>query len=278
MNRFDEIQAAARDIADWVCADPADRNRMAGDLIHLVGLMMQAVGKGVAVEGEAAQNSALKWGEETPGEAAAAYNRYLLGEEIQNAARTAEEDSRGADLERYERDGLKPVWVAQGRAADRLTAAANQAADTVRQRAHRERFGDDRPLFAPGDESQLGNHRCGECRRVERFGHWHFCSLNSNNLDQPDVAPPPSPLRDRRLKEQAEVDGMNESVRAATQRHRWVTATDVETGRLLDYQHCDLCDVRQCCCTTNPNDYDGPDGDCPSHGYVIATRCPGTTA
>lgn len=40
MNRLDEIQATARDIADWVCADPADRNRMADDLIKLVSLVV----------------------------------------------------------------------------------------------------------------------------------------------------------------------------------------------------------------------------------------------
>lgn len=111
MNRWDEIQGAARDIAEQISPAPEQRDVIADNLIKLVSLVVQGVGKGVAIEGESAQNSALKYGEETPGEAAAAHNRYILGERIQSAARDVLEESAGADLERYERDGLAPAWT-----------------------------------------------------------------------------------------------------------------------------------------------------------------------
>ena len=53
MNRFDEIQSVARDIASNVHDDPESRDAMADDLIKLCGLMIQAVGKVVACDGEA---------------------------------------------------------------------------------------------------------------------------------------------------------------------------------------------------------------------------------
>lgn len=102
INRFDQIQGAARDVADWVCADPADRNRMADDLIRLVTLIVAGVGKSVAVDGE----SNISHGEDE-----AAHARYVTGERIQDGAREMAEGAAGADLERYERDGLKPAWM-----------------------------------------------------------------------------------------------------------------------------------------------------------------------
>ena len=106
MNRWDEIQATARDCADWVCVDPADRDRMANDLIKLVGLMIQATGKGVAIAGEVAMNEN---GDGDPADSA----RYLVGEDVQRAAVDAQTESMAADIERYERSGLAPVWVSR---------------------------------------------------------------------------------------------------------------------------------------------------------------------
>lgn len=112
-NRWDEIQGAARDVADWVCADPADRNRMADDLIRLVGLIIQGTGKGVAIDGESDMNECRTFGEESPGDSTVAYGRYLVGERIQTSAQTVMDESSnaGCDLDRYERDGLAPVWT-----------------------------------------------------------------------------------------------------------------------------------------------------------------------
>ena len=104
MNRFDQIQGAARDVADWVCADPADRNRMADDLIRLVTLIVAGVGTSVAVDGE----SNISHGEDE-----AAHARYITGERIMDGAREMAEGAAGADLERYERDGLKPAWTSR---------------------------------------------------------------------------------------------------------------------------------------------------------------------
>lgn len=110
-NRLDEIQGAARDVADWVCADPSDRNRMADDLIRLVSLVVQAAGKHVAVAGESAANDAIRHGEEFPGETAEGHALYRTGERMQDGARWVADEAVGADLERYERDGLAPVWT-----------------------------------------------------------------------------------------------------------------------------------------------------------------------
>lgn len=108
MNRFDEIQGAARDVADWVCADPEQRNQMADDLIKLVSLVIQATGKGVAIDGEVAMNG-------PDAEADAAGARYLTGESIQTAAAEALAESVNpeVDLDRYERSGLAPAWTSR---------------------------------------------------------------------------------------------------------------------------------------------------------------------
>ncbi|AMD42796.1 hypothetical protein SEA_XKCD426_55 [Streptomyces phage Xkcd426] len=96
MNRWDEIQATARDIASNIHVDPEQRNAMADDLVKLCCLIVDAVGKGVAVDGESDMGMT---DDET------AHARYLTGERIQTEAkRVAEEaSSAGADLERYER-------------------------------------------------------------------------------------------------------------------------------------------------------------------------------
>lgn len=112
MNRTDGIQAAARDIASNVHADPAMRDAMADALIKLCGLMIEAVGKHVACDGEADMNG---WGCNTPGcdcrangcddERNAAHARYITGERIQDGARWAagESSNPNVDLERWTR-------------------------------------------------------------------------------------------------------------------------------------------------------------------------------
>ncbi len=102
MNRGDEIQAAARNAAQWVTADPEQRNVLADDLIKLVALFVMATGKAVASEGESSISD---------DEDESAHARYLVGESLQNGARWAQEESVGADLERYARDGLTPAWT-----------------------------------------------------------------------------------------------------------------------------------------------------------------------
>lgn len=136
MNRSDEIQAVARDIAQRVTCDPEQRNAMADDLIKLVSLVVAAVGKDLAVAGESGLNEALGWEFEldtesidySPEEFAAkeaefeaeqreestkCHGMYLTGERIQEGAQWVQDEACGADLERYERDGLTPVWVPQ---------------------------------------------------------------------------------------------------------------------------------------------------------------------
>lgn len=93
MNRWDEVQGLARDIASNVHADPAARDAMANDLIKLCGAMINAVGKGVAIDGESAMND----------DDDSAHARYLLGERIQSEADQATEHATNADLDRWTR-------------------------------------------------------------------------------------------------------------------------------------------------------------------------------
>lgn len=163
VNRYDEIQGAARDVADWVCADPADRNRMADDLIRLVSLVVKATGKSVAVAGESAMNG-------PDSEDNASYELFLVGEDLQRAAGEVREESTGADIERYERDGLTPAWrpdpakrgAAHRFAPGELTAKAHETADAMREQ-HKTPVPDERPLFcdaqdcpAHGDAGRIG--------------------------------------------------------------------------------------------------------------------------
>lgn len=100
MNRWDEIQGLARDIASNVHADPGARDAMADDLIKLCGAMIGAVGKGVAIDSE----SSMHMGESDDADAAA-HAGYLVGERVQDAAREAVEQATnpGCDLDRWTR-------------------------------------------------------------------------------------------------------------------------------------------------------------------------------
>lgn len=126
MNRWDSLKGAALDVAQHVTQDPRQRDAMANDLITLVELMLSAVGKVAASEGETALNEAHEM--ETPGddatpeevaefqtdwreESASAHTRYLMGESIQRAAEEAGKEGRTADLARWadmDRDYGKP--------------------------------------------------------------------------------------------------------------------------------------------------------------------------
>lgn len=103
-NRFDEIQCRALDIAQHVSSDPEIRQRVADDLIRLVGLMVEAVGKGVAVQGESDMGDP---DDET------GYARYRTGEDIVANAEYAVNASTtpGVDLERWSEGGLPTLWV-----------------------------------------------------------------------------------------------------------------------------------------------------------------------
>lgn len=102
MNRWDEIQAVARDIASNVHRDPEKVTAMADDLIRLAGLMVAAVGKSVTIEGESSMDDE---------DDTTAYTRYLVGERIQDGARAAVEEasSAGCDLERWRRTDPRTV-------------------------------------------------------------------------------------------------------------------------------------------------------------------------
>jgi len=102
VNRWDEIQGLARDIASNVHADPAARDAMADGLIKLCGAMIAAVGKAVAIDGE----SSMHMGESEDADAAA-HARYLVGERVQDAAKEAVEAATNpkVDLDRWTRPG-----------------------------------------------------------------------------------------------------------------------------------------------------------------------------
>jgi hypothetical protein len=106
VNRLDEIKVAALDAAQHVTQDDRARVAMADDLIRLVGLMVQAVGKSVASDGESDLNDA-----EDFRDGVSAHTRYLTGERIQDGARWAATEAVAADLYRYESTRWgSPVW------------------------------------------------------------------------------------------------------------------------------------------------------------------------
>lgn len=106
MNRYDEIQATARNIAEATFEDPERRNRLADELIKLVTLVINAVGKSVAVDGERYMNEA----DDDEAERHDGWLRYVVGEDMQSGSdRLVKECSNPeVDLERY----TNPVWTA----------------------------------------------------------------------------------------------------------------------------------------------------------------------
>lgn len=130
MNRWDRIRAEALTAADLLTPDAETREKVADSLIRLVGQMVAAVGKAVAVEGEGDVNDTLDWTYETDGNMSpeneanalasfereqraavkSAHTRYRVGEEIQTGAVEAVSEALAANLGRYEASGLPPVW------------------------------------------------------------------------------------------------------------------------------------------------------------------------
>lgn len=125
MNRYDQIQAKARDIAGNIHTDPAARDAMADDLIKLIGMMIDATGKHLAVHGESEMNDVSGWEfetdhEDTPESEAerraefeadqqyemiTARSMYLTGVQMQSDAHTITVESTNpvVDLDRYHR-------------------------------------------------------------------------------------------------------------------------------------------------------------------------------
>lgn len=272
-NRWDEINATAKDVADWVCANEQDRNQMADDLIKLVTLVVAAVGKSVAIEGEADVGmgdctcdrlKGCSGSCTNPEHDAKAHNRYLIGERIQTAADKVQREAShdGADLERWVRDGGTPVWQPRGNAA-RLAGTA------------------DGP-FRPGQMTRLAHEAADRMRDAKRNsrGNCHgYGEVPPSHATGCRVAA--AQQADESVTTLQTWDGKvlrTQQERDTPQRHTFVTATDGDTGRAMDYQHCGVCGARCECATGSPEAYDGPDVDCPQHGDHIATVCsdPGT--
>lgn len=106
MNRYDEIMAKALDAAVSAGVPVEKRNRFADDLIDLVGLMMQGLGKYVESDGEADMNNPEDFREEV-----GAFTRFQTGSRMQRAADKLRAGAKAADLSRYEDSKWgHPVW------------------------------------------------------------------------------------------------------------------------------------------------------------------------
>lgn len=221
MNRWDEIQATARDIASNIHSDPEKVTAMADDLIKLCGLMIGAVGKAVAIDGESSISDPYD---------DSAHARYLTGERIQDAARSAvdEASSAGCDLERWRRvtpgtgcrcGHVPSVHQAEGCTGERFNNEPCKGGPctgfVVREPEGGWTYTDRRPVMfrhmddrgalyippelaarcpecnsvpdvphaigCPRSVPATDNYRCSECNRIECFGHWHGCSRNSSD-------------------------------------------------------------------------------------------------
>uniref|UniRef100_A0AAU7GYL5 Uncharacterized protein n=1 Tax=Streptomyces phage Geonosis TaxID=3158856 RepID=A0AAU7GYL5_9CAUD len=205
MNRWDEIQGLARNIASNVHADPAKRDAMADDLIKLCGAMINATGKIVAYEGEAAIGD---------GDDASAHTRYLVGERVQDAAREAVESATNpkVDLDRWTRPSpgdpcrcahvpsVHEDGVCTGEQYNGEPCKGGPCTGFVRREPSGGwRHVDRRPtalrnatgpvtVVLPDAATPEDNHRCIGCNRVERFGHYPGCSRRE---DATSIAPRP---------------------------------------------------------------------------------------
>lgn len=121
MNRTDQIQAKARDIATHIHTDPEKIKELADQLITLACMISDAVGKSVAIAGETVLNNE---------DDATGYTRYRTGEDMQRAAMDLmdpDEGERfsavnpGVDIERW---GDGPLaWVYQDRRPEQACPA-----------------------------------------------------------------------------------------------------------------------------------------------------------
>jgi hypothetical protein len=191
MNRWEKIKTAALDVAQHVTQDAAQREAMADNLITLVGLMVNAVGKCVAVEGEGELSRVRGWTrptEETPEEAAEfddeqnresdkAHNRYLLGELLQREADNVAKESRNADLSRYDAPAWRPRCVdcneRDGHAGD--CNARCPECNRIMRFGHMFCRQDPTRPNGEGAITWAAVPRCPECSRAEGDGHAHGC-------------------------------------------------------------------------------------------------------
>lgn len=83
MNRFEEIRDLAERFVARTVPEP-DRDAAADELVQLIGLVILAVGKSVAIAGESDIN-------DYPEDAAQHHTIYLTGERIQDGVRETTE-------------------------------------------------------------------------------------------------------------------------------------------------------------------------------------------
>lgn len=274
MNRYDEIQGAARDVADWVCADPADRNRMADELIRLVSLVVKATGKSVAVAGESAMNG-------PDSEDNASYELFLVGEDLQRAADEVREEATGADIERYERDGLTPVWRPD-------PDKRRPDVDDVSRRATE-------VIVSMGADLREITGQRDRYRAAWQSARYRASAVAASLPPVPDPFTGPAPFARgpfapgelTRLAHET-ADAMREQHKtpvpderplfAPGAEHRWVTTTD-GFDRPLGSHHCGVCGEPRC--PWIPGDAtpgcDHSSG-CTTHGLPSARKCPGVPA
>lgn len=119
MNRWDEIKASALDVAQHITQEPAKRDALADDLITLIGHMIAAAGKGLAVKAEGSMNDVYPCNDPEcdcaengcRDEFRQQHTLYLAGEELQRAVSTVVDESVSANLARYETEPFpSPVW------------------------------------------------------------------------------------------------------------------------------------------------------------------------
>lgn len=235
-NRFDSIRAHALDAAVLLGAGPDTCDRVADALVRLCGEMIESAGKSLAIGGESDMNDCRTYGEESRGDSINAYTRYLAGERLQDGARDTVKEVLDADLERYARDGLKPVWVPPTGAARTREQAATGTQPSLSQRAEQAAA-----TFGPYTGPKGAN---GEAPQFQL------------NLGQ-------------RVRQAVHATGSVQPVNP----HTWVPALDGD-NRPLNYDHCGVCGQRKCewlsgdavpACDWDP--------DCPVHGDVIAQGC-----
>lgn len=236
MNRWDQIQAIARDVASNIHSDPDKVAAMADDLIKLVGLMVGAVGKGVAIDGESNISDP---------DDESAHARYLTGEAVQRYAQeaVAEASSPGCDLERWTRPDptgyVHPEgtgWTYTDRRPDELKRTAGTVTELRTVAWLREAL---RPVPAP----ELAPASCG--------------AVDSDDLDACGVCPD---CRRSQLKVVADPESSARSVFGPVR--KWGRLPEQpQQGESQPSQHCGFIPGDAVpACDFDPN--------CPTHGIL----------
>lgn len=258
-NRFDSIRADALDVAVLLGAGPDTRDRVADALVKVCGGLIEAAAKSLAIGGESDMNDCRTWGEESFGDAHSAYTRYLAGERLQDGARESVKEVLDADLERYARDGLKPVWVPPtGAARTREQAASGDLSQRAQQAASKmletSEAGPARLDLSTGQPTAEG---------ALLFGP--YTGPTGANGEAPQFQLDLG----QRVRQAAHATGNVQPLRP----HTWVPALDGD-NRPMGYDHCGVCGQRKCSWLAGDAvpacDWDV---DCPVHGDVIAQGC-----